>query len=141
VRVGLERTPCFGFCPEYRLTAAANGEIVFSGLRRWKGIERRWRVPADSVAVLGDELARMEFFALEDIRPDTPRCGDMATDHPSIVLTASDGVRDHVVQYYTGCRGTDSVPALLVRLAGHIDSATGAAALVDSLRAIRPGTR
>lgn len=138
VRLGLERTPCFGFCPEYQLTAAADGEIVFRGLHRWQGVERRWRVPADSVATLGAELAQLGFFALRDIVPDTPGCGDVATDHPSIVLSASDGARDHAVRYYTGCRGTDSVPSRLTRLAGRIDTLTGAAGLVDSLRSARP---
>lgn len=116
------------------MTAAADGQIVFRGLRRWEGIERSWRIPADSVRALGRELVRIGFFELADITPDKPGCGDMATDHPSIVLTANDGEREHRVDYYTGCRGRDSLPAALQRLAGRIDSVTGAAALVDSLQ-------
>lgn len=139
IRLTLERTPCFGFCPEYEVQANADGTAAFRGLRRWKGIERSWQIDPDSFRSLAAELSRVGFFALRDITPDTPACGDVATDHPSIVLTASDGTREHRVSYYLGCRGLDSFPAMLASIANRLDSVTGAARLVDSLQKARPG--
>lgn len=140
-RVSLERTPCFGRCPEYEVSATAHGEVTFRGRQRWQGIEGRWQIPAESVAAIAEQLTAADFFALGDVVPGEAACGAVATDHPSIVLWATDGTREHRVNYYTGCAGSGaaSVPAVLRGLAGRVDSATGAARLVDSLRAVRPG--
>jgi hypothetical protein len=108
-------------------------------LRRWQGIERSWQIDPDWFRALAAELSRLGFFELRDITPNTPACGDVATDHPSIVLTASDGTREHRVSYYLGCRGLDSLPAMLASIANRLDSVTGAARLVDSLQKARPG--
>jgi hypothetical protein len=140
LRITLERTPCFGWCPEYELSAAADGRVMFRGLRRWEGIERSWQIPADSLTALARQFAAADFFALGDVVPGVPACGSAATDHPSIVLTATDAAREHRVNYYTGCGGgAGSAPALLKALAGRVDSVTGAARLVDSLQAAGAG--
>jgi hypothetical protein len=154
VRLGLERTACFGFCPEYQLGVSAEGQVTFRGIGRWDGIERTWSIPADSVTALAGEFAAVDFFGLRDITPGERACGQAATDHPSIVLTASDGQREHQVHYYAGCPGTDTGPprnaldrlhnppgvlGALKRLAIRIDSVTRATALIDSLQAARRG--
>jgi hypothetical protein len=40
-RVSLERTPCFGWCPEYEVSATADGEVAFRGRQRWQGLAGR----------------------------------------------------------------------------------------------------
>ncbi|HET8623804.1 MAG TPA: DUF6438 domain-containing protein [Gemmatimonadales bacterium] len=142
-RVALERTPCFGWCPQYEVSATADGRVTFRGLHRWRGIAQEWRIAPEAVAVLGRAFLAADFFSLGDVVPGAPACGAVATDHPSIVLSASEPNREHRVNYYTGCAGTDgaSAPAALQALANRLDSVTGAARVVDSLQAARTPAR
>jgi hypothetical protein len=65
----LHRGPCFGTCPSYQVSIDAAGQVIFSGWTpRRSNItspcpdERRWRVPASSVARLERLIDRSGFF-------------------------------------------------------------------------------
>ena len=134
----LERTPCFGTCPSYRLSIARGGVVRFE--------ERYGAEPHTGRDSLGDsvlaDLARrasdIPLASLPDtIALDAKLCPVHATDHPTIVLGIFGATSKQVV-YYTGCYaapGEGPVPALekLREFATAMDTLTRAA------RWIRPG--
>ena len=124
----LERTPCFGFCPTYRLTIDRSGRI------RYRNAGER-TVQTDSVAPeavdhLGARAIELGFFDLpERIRGDSALCSMVATDHPGVIVSFFSGAGSKTVDHYTGCHveGRESpgpAPAIvrLMRLEAEIDS-------------------
>jgi hypothetical protein len=73
----LERTPCFGMCPAYRLTISGDGTMVWHGLANVTALgERHTRVAASRVVELSRALDRVRFFELDDSGhlPNKPTC-------------------------------------------------------------------
>lgn len=106
--ISYETTPCFGFCPIYRVTVNADGRGVFDGGRhsQVQG-ERRFRI------------TRAQFRAfVARLAPARPRRGDISYDHatrcqgagppptdqPSIIVTWTERRRHQTLRFYTGCR-------------------------------------
>lgn len=127
----LERSPCFGRCPDYRLRIRSDGNVVYQS-----------RTPADTTrgvaqtqpGTLAKLVARARaigFYALpEDISSDSALCSARATDHPSATITIFEAGKQSRVVHYHGCRlATDhSVPPQLQALTAFevaIDSAAG----------------
>lgn len=77
----IERTPCFGTCPAYRLTIMQDGSAVYEG-RRFAAREGRYvgHVDAATMKKLTDEAEARGFYAMED-KYDSP-----ATDLPSTII-------------------------------------------------------
>ena len=128
----LERTPCFGFCPTYRLSIARSGAVVFEPTARTAadGVARDTAtVSAATLDTLVSRAERIGFFALPElVREDSTLCQALATDHPSVVLSIHRASGVHRVDYYTGCyaSGGDS------RRVAVLDSLGALAAAVDS---------
>lgn len=104
--VSLERTACYGFCPEYTVTVLATGEVRFEGRR--------------SVAVVGvaqdhltrDQMQRIlsainaaDVFALRDsYATELDGCPAVWTDNPSAIIRVRAGERVKTIRHYLGCR-------------------------------------
>ena len=124
--VTLERTPCFGRCPVYRVTVAR------SGLVRWEG--RRFvadsgldsvTISAGAVDSLLAELARGGYYGFEGrYMSGAPACGLYATDLPTVVSSATDGRQSQRVEHDHGCT---AAPRALAALEQRIDSVAGTA--------------
>jgi len=144
-RVVLERTPCFGLCPAYRLELRADGAVTFEGLNRYAKKTAIKQVGPSAVDSLAAYLDRAGFFSLSDsYTPGLAGCRQHATDHPSFRLTLIRGGRTKTIEYYYGCLGdtiADSpdsvmnalhhqtgVRALLTQMAAAVDSVAGASA-------------
>jgi hypothetical protein len=136
----LERTPCYGTCPAYRLTLASNGRVTFESRNRFE--DRSQFSDSISPAALDAIAAQAERIGFASL-PDTidrhrAMCQDYATDHPTIIVGLF-GARSKQVVYYTGCFVRccehERADALrnLAQLASDIDAATGAR------RWIKPG--
>jgi len=88
----IERTPCFGFCPAYRI------HLYRSGLATWEGVSQVERMEphrakatqADMQRLL-DEAGRIGFFGMKESY-DGP-----VTDLPSTIIRVVSGDRDHTV--------------------------------------------
>ena len=65
--ISLERTPCFGACPSYRVTIAADGAVTYVGQRfvRVSGQQRGQADPA-ALAALRQHILAADFFNLQD---------------------------------------------------------------------------
>lgn len=67
VRIKLERTGCFGFCPAYTVEIRGDGAVTYCGgeFVKERG-ERSKRVPVESVRNLVAKFMDAGFFALQD---------------------------------------------------------------------------
>ncbi|HEX5436463.1 MAG TPA: DUF6438 domain-containing protein [Gemmatimonadaceae bacterium] len=113
----LERSPCFGFCPAYRLTLHADGSVTFGS-----------RDPGDVIRMATDTIpaARFEWLVREAhrigfgklpavIAHDSSLCPVRATDQSTATVTIVRADSMHRVVDYHGCyAGTDLsvVPAV-----------------------------
>lgn len=130
----LERTGCFGFCPQYQVRMAKSGEIlVRSGVRvrtesgadifQTSGPAQRRSVRPDDFLHLMTIAAFLHFLELPDVIEDDIRfCAHRMTDHPSAIVTIFFGRQSKRVDDYLGC---DWAPAGLRRLEAEIDSTAG----------------
>ena len=106
--VSYETTPCFGFCPIYRVTVNADGSGLFEG-RRHSQVqgERRFRITRAQFRAFVARLAPARPPRGDISYDDATRCqgaGRPPTDHPSIIVTWTEGRRQQTLRFYTGCR-------------------------------------
>ncbi|MEL7685896.1 DUF6438 domain-containing protein [Citromicrobium bathyomarinum] len=98
-------TPCFGFCPSFRLSVARNGAGTYHGERF---------VQQKGTAAFTASQREFEAFAerLAPFRPESSvaygyeNCdGPVATDSPSVKITWHEAGREPVtLDWYLGCR-------------------------------------
>jgi Domain of unknown function (DUF6438) len=124
--VTLERKPCFGGCPVYRISVSREGLVAYEGQAgvRHTGAASK-RIAPEQVTALVSELERAGYFSFApSYTPAEPVCGRYATDLPAAVTSVSTGNRTHRVEHDYGC---SSAPGGLVVLEGSIDEALGSA--------------
>lgn len=122
--VSLERTPCFGTCPVYRVTVSKSGAVRFTGKHHvaHKG-EATATIPAARVDSLLKELDAGGYFGFADLYVmDAPACGQYATDSPTVITSVSQGGRSKTIRHDYGCF---AAPAELARLERLIDDVAG----------------
>jgi len=119
LKITLERTECFGFCPVYKLTITADGSVVFEGRRfvKQEGVTIS-SVSPERLKQLMAEFDRVNFFSLEDdyseIRLSCP------TDQPSAITSVRINGRSKTINHYLGCL-EPKVPKGLTELENKID--------------------
>jgi hypothetical protein len=110
VTISLERTPCFGFCPDYTVAVFGNGTVVYEG-RNFVAVEgvQKGQITQDDVRDLVDEFYSTGFFNMRD------RYEQSVTDLPSQTTTITiDGNTKSVYRY-------GSEPERLAMLEDRID--------------------
>lgn len=123
-RVSLERRPCYGTCPVYRVSVAGDGVVVFEGLQHVDSIGRfTGRIDDDRAAALSRLFQELDFFTLADkYAYGEPNCPTYATDAPTVVTAVTVGGRSKTVEHDLGCA---NVPQRLVDLERRIDEIVG----------------
>ena len=124
----LERGPCFGFCPMYRLVIEGSGRIRYRNMG--ENQLRTDSIAPDAVERLAERAVEAGFYVLpERIMDDPALCSMPATDHPGVTVSIFSRTSAKTVDHYTGCsvEGTDSpthAPAIvrLIALENMIDS-------------------
>lgn len=114
VTISLERTPCFGFCPDYVVMVFGNGTVVYEG-RNFVAVEgeQRDQISQDDVRELVNEFYDAKFFNMRD------RYEQAVTDLPSQTTTITiDGQTKGVYRY-------GSEPERLPQLEDKIDEVAG----------------
>jgi hypothetical protein len=129
----LERTVCFGFCPAYRLSIGGDGGVHFGRMAMRDSTPppaERDTIADSLVAQLLSRARAIDFFSLpEEITPNNHEaCPQVATDHPSAIITIAVGDTVKRVTHYHGCHanvGMNPAPAFpeLMALENAIDSA------------------
>jgi hypothetical protein len=122
--ITLERTPCFGTCPVYRVSLWNDGRIAFDGRRHvaHQGAAAGSVEPAVVDSLLA-ELVGAGYFELDTAYVyQSPGCGRYATDSPSVITSVTARGRTRRIQHDYGCQ---DAPAELGRLERRIDEVAG----------------
>jgi hypothetical protein len=124
--VTLERGPCFGTCPVYRVSLSAHGTVAFVGTRFVTRVGADTaRVAPTAVDSLVRSLEAGGFFSLADAYvPDAPACGRYHTDAPTVSVSVQAAGRAKTVRHDHGCGGA---PEELTGFEHLIDSVAGTA--------------
>lgn len=106
--ISYETTPCFGFCPIYRVTVNADGSGLFEGRRHsaFQG-QRRFRITPAQFRAFVARLAPARPARGDIVYDRGTSCqgaGPPPTDHPSIIVTWTEARRRQTLHFYTGCR-------------------------------------
>lgn len=97
VTITLTRSVCFGFCPAYRVTIAADGQVVYVGERFVNVVgERRAIIPREEVQRL---VRRFDEIGFDQLR-DSYRA--QVTDLPTYTVTLERNGRRKTVTDYGG---------------------------------------
>jgi hypothetical protein len=124
--VMLERGPCFGTCPVYRVTLGRDGSVRFEGLRfvTDTGVATG-TVPAARVDSLMSELRSAGYFDFADsYRSGDAACPRYATDLPTVITEVRLEGRAKRIEHDRGCA---DAPAALAQLENRIDEVAGVA--------------
>jgi len=84
-RITLERSPCFGRCPVYKVTIAGDGTVTWNGTAHVDVGSATAKIPVAKVQELADFLASSCFFSMQD------RYSPPVTDLPSATTTVTIG--------------------------------------------------
>jgi hypothetical protein len=122
--VTMERGPCYGTCPVYRVSLGGDGVVTFVGTRFVSRVGADTsRVAPDQVGRLVDSLEASGYFALADqYVPDSAACGRYATDAPTVTTSVQSNGQSKTVRHDHGCVGAPPALAAMERL---IDSVAG----------------
>lgn len=126
--ITIERTACFGPCPEYKITITANGKVMFEGRRSVKKLGRAKSVISkERVRKLLAAFEKINYFELRDsYEGPGDGCKQWATDNPSAVTSIRTNGKSKSVRHYYGCKGVE-VLADLESLERAIDEAVNSA--------------
>jgi hypothetical protein len=120
--ITLERTACYGSCPDYSLSIAGDGTVTYLGRSyvNIKGAASK-QVAVSNVQALVDQMLQADYFELS-----VPvECSQgIFTDAPSATTSLLLGQRTHTVEHYYG---NPCAPAALQVLEDAIDEAAGSA--------------
>ncbi len=115
VLITLERTVCFGFCPEYRLALHGDGRVEYEGIRNVATLGRRTAaINGKEVRILAASLVDSGYFDLNN-RYENRR----VTDMPSVLTSVRIGNRVKSISHYMG---DFSAPESLSAMENAIDS-------------------
>jgi hypothetical protein len=95
--VVLERSVCFGSCPDYSVMVQSDGRVVFEG-RHFTKVKGKATANIDRAKLveIANEIKKADFFSLD------PFYSENVTDHPTYTLTvAMGGQRKQVESYAT----------------------------------------
>ena len=110
VAITLERTPCFGSCPVYKITIYKDGLVRYDGIMwvKVKG-EQVGRISTDSLSGLIQEFCEANYFDFKDRYTEGP------TDLPTTITSLTINRKTKVAVDY------DDAPESLRRLESEID--------------------
>lgn len=127
LRIRLERTACYGWCPVYTVEVSGDGTVTFVGERfvAAKGTHAA-KIPREKVEALYRAFAKADFFWTND------RYEGAITDMPTqIISIAFDGHHKTVVDY---AGHTAGMPKAIDELEDMVDQVAGTAVWIGHER-------
>ena len=114
VVITLERTVCFGACPDYTLTIQGDGTVTYEG-RQFVRIEgtRTATISEAKISQLLSEFEKVDYFSLNNSYEKLE-----ATDMPSAITSLTINGKTKTVRHY---HGDFSAPEKLTELENKID--------------------
>ena len=128
--ITLQRSVCFGACPDYKLTISADGTVTFEGHQfvRVKGKAKKMISPAQLRQLIA-EFEKAKYFSLKDkYEGALDGCPEVWTDNPSVVTSIRIKGKSKSISHYYGCqegRGSAIYPKALTDLESKIDEIVG----------------
>ncbi|MFC3815174.1 DUF6438 domain-containing protein [Lysobacter sp. GCM10012299] len=114
IRISLERTGCYGSCPQYRVQVQGDGLVTYQGGEFVDVAGRhQFRVPRGEVTALIDSLRAKDLWSLRS----GYRSG--ITDHPTYVLTFEIGGQVKQIEDYVGQMA--GMPPLVTAFENEVD--------------------
>ena len=133
VSITMERTPCYGSCPVYRIDLDGSGKVSYEGRGFVKERGRREvTVPAAEVQALAKEIESAGYFTFRDHYPPN------ATDNPTVITSVSIDGKTKRIEHNLSAR---SAPAALEALYRRIDEVAGSRQWVGDSPTPRPGEK
>jgi hypothetical protein len=122
--VSLERTPCFGSCPVYRISASPGGVVSYVGKAHVRHVGTATaQIERKQLDQLLLELERAGYFTFaERYASSEATCRRYSTDSPSAISSATFRGRTKRIEHDYGCVG---VPGALTVLEKRIDEVLG----------------
>jgi hypothetical protein len=118
-KITLERTPCYGSCPVYKVTVSAAGVVEYFGEAHvHKAGTHRWRISRRRLQRLAEALERANYLHLEG---DYTRGGKGDAPGCSISVEYDDGSSKSIAHLH----GCPAAPDALTELEDEIDRITG----------------
>jgi hypothetical protein len=122
--ITLGRSVCYGTCPEYKLTIAADGAVVFEGGRfvKWEGKTIKSAISHNQLGQLMAEFDKVNFFSLEDDYTGNSRlCDEYIADGPSASISIRINGKSKTIRRNDGCLGAKAPNKELTELENKID--------------------
>jgi uncharacterized protein DUF6438/ankyrin repeat protein len=114
IEITIERTACFGTCPEYTITLKGDGTVTYNGRQHVRVTgDRTWTIDPAAVRALAREMEAAGYFALQD------EYTSRMTDHPTTRTSLTIGTRTKKISDYI------SGPQTLKDLEQRIDEVSG----------------
>lgn len=121
VTVRLERSRCYGSCPEYSVTIHGDGRLEYEGKSNVKDKgELTGAIEPKEIRTLLSEFARAKFLSIAEDYSDGRCDGSYCTDMSTAVTELSVKGVTHRVRHYYGC---GAAPKALFALEAAIDKA------------------
>jgi Domain of unknown function (DUF6438) len=110
----LERTECYGPCPDYRLTINGDGSVVYEGRNFVKVTGRQTTtISQERMRQLVSEFEKANFFSLADSYEQIT-----VLDNPTVIMSITIDGKSKTVRHY---HGDKTAPKILTDLENKID--------------------
>jgi hypothetical protein len=114
IEITLERSACFGTCPDYKVTLREDGKVSYEGHQfvRITG-NHTWTIDPEKVRTLAAEMQKAGFFELNDVY-EAP-----VTDNPTTFTSLTVGARTkRIKDYVSGPLGLKEIEARIDAVSG-----------------------
>ena len=128
--ITLERSVCFGTCPNYKLTISADGTVTFEGRQyvKVKGLAKG-SISREDLRKLIEAFEAASYFSLHDkYESEKDGCSKVWTDNPNVITSIRIKGKSKSISHYYGCqdsRGRSIYPKELTDLETKIDQIVG----------------
>jgi hypothetical protein len=129
----VERGPCLGTCPVYRFSVGADGAGLFEGRKFTAALGvHRFVATAEAWTAFQGALAPYRPQGSDEIVLGHPRCRHIASDHPSVSITWTDGRKVDRLSFNFGC--LDSRNEVMARTLADAPNLLPVADLIEQFR-------
>ena len=113
--ISLQRSGCYGFCPEYSVTVHSNGKVEYNGLKNVPHVGvKESKVTVADVQFLANAIERIPIADFRQVyRRSSDGCLEVWSDNSTTTITLHRHGESRTVEYYEGCRGAPEFQRIL----------------------------
>ena len=128
--ITIKRSICYGTCPDYTVTIAADGTVTFEGREfvKTKGVAKA-TITREALRQLIEAFENSKYFSLNDsYRTKKDGCPEVWTDADTVTTSIRINGKTKSISHYHGCeddQGRSTYPKGLTQLEDQIDKIAG----------------